>query len=216
MPDPVAPATATGNTQSTDASAATQAVTAAPAAGATATAAPAPAAVVPATDPASTEAPATQAPKAPEKYDFTASQGKVDPSVLTKFEGLARELNMTQEQAAKFIDTMNPAMSDAQSAQLEAAKTGWAEAAKIDKEFGGEKLQENLAIAKKALDTFGSPELTKLLNESGLGNHPEIIRAFYRAGQKISSGAFVPSGQGPSGSSAAASASSKLYPSMNA
>ena len=55
-----------------------------------------------------------------------------------------------------------------------------------DKEFGGPALAENLSVAKKALDAFGTAELRTLLNESGLGNHPEIVRLFFRAGKAIS------------------------------
>lgn len=214
MPDPIAaPAAPAGNTPSTESAAAPAApATPAPsAAPAEATPAAPAAAVVPAAAPTTPETPAAPVPKAPEKYDFKSADGKVDPTVLTKFEGLARELNLTQDQAAKFIDQIAPEVSKAQQAQLDAARTGWEEASKTDKEFGGEKLQENMAIAKKALESFGSPELTKLLNESGLGNHPEIIRAFYRAGKQITSGSFVPSGQG---ASPATNAGSKLYPSM--
>lgn len=201
-----------GNTTST-AAAASPAPVAAPAAApvaAPAAAPAAPAAVVPGAAPATTETPA--APTAPEKYDFASVDGKVAPTVLAKFEGVARELNMTQAQASKLLDTVLPEMAAAQSAHQAAAIASWAEAAKADKEFGGDKLPENLAVAKKALDAFGSPELIQMLNATGLGNHPELIRAFYRAGQKISSGNFVPSGQG---ASKAADAGSKLYPSMN-
>jgi hypothetical protein len=60
------------------------------------------------------------------------------------------------------------------------------EASKQDKEFGGPALAENLSVAKKALDAFGTAELRTLLNESGLGNHPEIVRLFFRAGKAIS------------------------------
>ena len=214
MPDQIAaPAAPAGNTPSTESTAAPAApVTPAPsAAPADATTAAAAAATVPAAAPPAPEAPQAPAAKAPDKYDFKSADGKVDPTVLTKFEGLARELDLTQEQAAKLIDQLHPEASKAQQTQLEAARTGWMEASKVDKEFGGDKLQENMAIAKKALESFGSPELTKLLNESGLGNHPEIIRAFYRAGKQITSGNFVPSGQG---ASAAKDPGSKLYPSM--
>ena len=206
MPDPVAAAAPAGNTSSTAAPAAAS-VSAPLAAGTSA-----PAGAVAATTPLATEAPSATAPAEPVAYDFKSSQGKVDPGVLTKFEGLARELNLTQESASKLIDEIAPEMAKAQDARVEAAKTGWLEAAKIDKEFGGEKLEENMAIAKKALDSFGSPELTKMLNESGLGNHPEIIRAFYRAGLQITSGKFVPAG---GAATKASNPASKLYPSMN-
>jgi hypothetical protein len=167
-------------------------------------------AVVPASEPATTEAPS--APIVPEKYDFKAFDGKVDPAVLSKVSAYAKETGLTQDQAAKMVGDLAPAVAEAQKANQAKAIANWEQAAKADKEFGGEKLQENLAVAKKALETFGTPELTKMLNDTGLGNHPEIIRAFFRAGQKISSGTFVPSGQGAFKSTD--SNANKLYPSM--
>jgi hypothetical protein len=105
---------------------------------------------------------------------------------------------------------MGPVIAGRHAEVLTQAKAQWVEGARSDKEFGGEKLTENLAVAKRALDTFGTPELRTLLNESGLGNHPEIIRAFFRAGKAISEDKFVTAGSGsPKGAKDAANA---LYP----
>jgi hypothetical protein len=82
-------------------------------------------------------------------------------------------------------------MQERTQAQLAEAREHWAQEARNDREFGGESLNGNLAVAKRAMDTFGTPELAKLLNESGLGNHPEVIRVFYRAGKAISEDGFV-------------------------
>ena len=132
---------------------------------------------------------------APESYEFKAPEGvQFDDAVIGAFSEVAKELNLPQDQAQKVLDKMAPVMNARQSEQLEAARAQWAEETKADKEFGGEKLNENLATAKKALDTFGTPEFRALLNESGLGNHPEVIRVFYRAGKAISEDRFV-SGQ---------------------
>jgi hypothetical protein len=210
-----------GNTPSTDAApaAAAPAPAPAPAAGE-----PAPAAAAateqaaPAAQPADapgdkpadgTEPRADDKPTVPEKYEFSAPDGaELNPEVMGKFEGLAKELGLSQEAAQKVVDVMGPQMAAVQKAQIEAVKTQWAESARTDKEFGGEKLAENLAVAKKALDAFGTPELHTLLNDSGLGNHPEIIRAFFKAGQKISGSNFVQGGTSPASTSAAAT----LYP----
>ena len=154
---------------------------------------------------------------APEKYEFKAPEGAAafDDSVLEQFSEVARELNLPQEAAQKVLDKMGPAIQARQAETIQAARNMWAESAKSDKEFGGEKLNENLAVAKKALDQFGSPELRALLNESGLGNHPEMIRVLYRAGKAISEDRFVGSGRGgkesPRGQSDYAKA---LYPSQ--
>lgn len=134
---------------------------------------------------------------APEKYEFKAVEGrKLDSEIVDTFSEVARELNLTQEAAQKVLDRMSPKMAQRQAAQIEAIRSEWANASKTDKEFGGDKIDANLGVAKKALDQFGTPELRTLLNESGLGNHPEVIRLLYRAGRAISEDGYVGSSSG--------------------
>jgi hypothetical protein len=134
---------------------------------------------------------------APESYDLKVPEGAaMDTEGVTAFGQFARELNLSNEAAQKMMDKMAPAMAQRQQAAIDKAITTWGESAKTDKEFGGQQLDQNLAVAKKALDTFGTPELRELLVKSGLGNHPEVIRVFYRAGKAISEDNFVPGGQG--------------------
>lgn len=129
---------------------------------------------------------------APEKYEFTAPEGKeFDAEVIGQFSDIAKELNLSQEAAQKLVETMGPKIAERQMAQVEMVRNEWAQQAQADKEYGGEKLQENLAVAKKALDSFGTPELRALLNESGLGNNPEVIRFMFRAGKAISEDTYV-------------------------
>lgn len=125
---------------------------------------------------------------APEKYDFKAPEGAIalDTEVLAAYGEVARELNLTQEAAQKVIDKIAPVMEARQSARLQSISQEWAEQSRTDAEFGGDKLTGSLASAKKALDTFGTPALRTLLQNSGLGNHPEVIRAFAKAGDAIS------------------------------
>lgn len=149
---------------------------------------------------------------APEQYEFKAPEGKeFSPEVIGAFSEVAKELNLSQDDAQKVIDKIAPAFAERQANALAQASTAWAESAKTDKEFGGDKLPENLAVAKKALDTFGTPELRTLLNDSGLGNHPEIIRAFYRAGKAISEDRFV----GGGAKDASIDPAKRMFPSMN-
>ena len=131
--------------------------------------------------------------------------------MLAEFSDVARELDLSQDAAQKILDKVAPAMQARQAEVLEAARTEWANSAKSDKEFGGDKLDENLATAKKALDTFGTPELRTLLNNSGLGNHPEVIRLMYRAGKAISEDTFV-GGANTNATPARRDAATALYP----
>ena len=124
---------------------------------------------------------------APEKYEFKAADGTTfDDAVIGAFESVARDLNLTQGAAQQVLDKMGPVLAARQAEQIEAVRSAWADSARADKEYGGDKLPENLAVAKKALEQFGSPELKTLLHESGLGNNPEVIRFMVRAGKAIS------------------------------
>jgi len=150
--------------------------------------------------------------KVPEKYEFKLPEDhKIDDAAVEAFSEFAKDAGLTQEAAQALMDKLAPAMQARQIQAVETAKTTWASEAKADKEFGGDAFNENLSVAKKAIDAFGSPELRTLLNESGLGNHPEIIRAFYRAGKQISEDRLVPSGSGIKSAGAKDPAKS-LYP----
>ena len=61
----------------------------------------------------------------------------------------------------------------------------WGEQAKKDPEIGGAQFDQNVAQAVKAIDAYGSPEFKALLNESGLGSHPEVIRFAMKAGAAL-------------------------------
>lgn len=143
------------------------------------------------------DAPKAEVDGAPERYEFKPTEGrKFDNEVLNTYSDVARELNLSQKSAQMILDKMGPKVAERQAAQLEAIRTEWASTSRGDKEFGGDSLAANLSVAKKALDTFGTPELRSLLNESGLGNHPELIRFFFRAGKSISEDAYVGSSNG--------------------
>ena len=146
----------------------------------------------------------------PEMYEFKAPEGKeYDNAVLEPFAEAAREANLTQDAAQKILDRMAPALAARQQEQVAAVRTGWLESSRTDKEFGGEKLQENLSAAKRALDSYAAPEFRKLLDDTGLGNHPEVIRMLVRVGKSMNEDSFVSGGAAFKGTHDLAA---KLYP----
>lgn len=132
---------------------------------------------------------------APEKYEFQAGEGvELDAEALKDFEPVARELNLTNEQAQKLVDAYPKILAGVQQRQADAwqAQTEeWAATVKADKEIGGDKLTANLGVAQRALDTFGTLELKEYLNGTGLGNHPELVKAFVKVGKAMSEDGVV-------------------------
>ncbi|WP_140179420.1 peptidase [Providencia stuartii] len=130
---------------------------------------------------------------APEKYEFTAGEGQeLDKEAVAAFEPIARELGLSNEQAQKIVDvygsTIIPQIAKQQEAAWQKQVTEWAETVKADKELGS---VESIGNAQKAMDQFGTPELKQYLNDSGLGNHPELFRIFSRIGKTMSEDGFV-------------------------
>lgn len=130
---------------------------------------------------------------APEKYEFTAGEGQeLDKEAVAAFEPIARELGLSNEQAQKIVDvygsTIMPQIMKQQNEAWQKQTTEWAETVKADKELG---TVESIGNAQKAMDQFGTPELKQYLNDSGLGNHPELFRIFSRIGKAMSEDGFV-------------------------
>ncbi|WP_259556278.1 hypothetical protein [Vibrio harveyi] len=139
---------------------------------------------------------------APEKYDLSLPEGmELDEEAFEKFEPLFREMNMTNEQASKFASafgehvgglvesTQNKIVEDLHT-KWNSVNQEWQDSIMSDEEFGGAKVKENLNIAKSVIDRFGGEkeEIEKIrgaLNETGAGNHPEVMRLLYRVGKAM-------------------------------
>ncbi|WP_431641226.1 peptidase [Enterobacter hormaechei] len=133
---------------------------------------------------------------APEKYEFKPAEGQeLDTAALEQFEPIARELNLTNEQAQKMVDLYGtkimPMVQKQQAEAWQKQTEGWAETVKADKEIGGDKLTANLSAAQRALDQFGTPELKEYLNATGLGNHPDLVKTFVKIGKAMSEDGMV-------------------------
>lgn len=135
---------------------------------------------------------------APESYEFQAIEGsdlEVDSAPVQAFSEIAKDLNLTQEQAQSVLDKVAPALRQQNDDYINEVRSEWVENVKSDPEIGGDKLQENLGKAVRVLDAFGTPELKSLLGETGLGDNPEIIRFLVRAHQDIGEDRFLTGSQ---------------------
>ena len=135
---------------------------------------------------------------APESYEFQAIEGadlEIDSAPVQAFSEIAKDLNLTQEQAQSVLDKVAPALRQQNDDYINEVRSEWVESVKSDPEIGGDKLQENLGKAVRVLDAFGTPELKSLLGETGLGDNPEIIRFLVRAHQDIGEDRFLTGSQ---------------------
>lgn len=138
---------------------------------------------------------------APEEYKFEfegEDAPQLNEAMLEEFTGLLREDNLTQEQANRYMGFAQKLqeswLGQVTDAHI-AARTEWRKAAQADPEIGGDKFNENLAVANQAVKDFGDAELVEFFKTTGFGDNPAVIRAFYKMGKANSEHDFVKSGK---------------------
>ena len=136
---------------------------------------------------------------APEHYEpFDAGNGLMaDEETVGEFANIARQVGLSQEEAQNVFTSLMPTFESIGRKRMEGWTADWAKQSSVDKEFGGQNFQANLRVANSALKKFSTPEFTKLLQITGLGNNPEVIRVFYRIGQQMAQDKGVTGGGAP-------------------
>jgi hypothetical protein len=162
------------------------------------------AATATATDTATTDATATDTTAAaadtPVEYTpFVMPEGvTLDQAAADRAIPVFKELGLSQEQAQKLVNAYATELNTAVSGVVtpEAIQgymdkvtaersTQWAEQVKADKDIGGAHLDETKAFIAAGIAKYGTPELAAALNETGLGNHPELVRLFRKIGADV-------------------------------
>lgn len=132
---------------------------------------------------------------------------EIDMEAVEKFKPLMAQIGISGENAQKIVDLaveMHQRAKNGSRQKDEDSMAAWSEAARTDTEFGGAAFARSVAEAQKAMRHFASPAFVEMLDSTGLGNHPEMIRLFCKIAKGISEDRFVGSrGGGASGKSLA-------------
>lgn len=153
---------------------------------------------------------------APEQYeDFTVPEGmELDTAALENFAPIAKELNLSQDQAQKLVDMYASQVQGLQKAQIEAMaaqRAEWVNQIRTDQEIGGVDMNKKIGVAVKAIDHFAGREFRQLLHDTGLSDHPDMVRAFYKIGMAMEEDKMTP---GHAGGSAQKTPAQIMYPDM--
>jgi len=113
--------------------------------------------------------------------------GKADHAAMQEFGQKAIEFHVNEQKA--LVEAINKTQLDS----WEKTVIGWKDDFLKDPEIGGNRFQTTLDSANKFIKTHGGTveqqkEFRNLLNTSGLGNHPTMIRILAQAGTAMSEG----------------------------
>ena len=130
----------------------------------------------------------------PDQYVFTDGNGnEYSQEDTAEVSAFMRDVGLSQEQANKvfnaFVTELGDSISELRKqATIEDQKQvqEWKRALTNDRELGGMNLQATKANVKRAMETYGSPELRKYLNETGYGFHPAVMSFLNKVGKTLS------------------------------
>tara|TARA_R110000744_G_scaffold99832_2_gene192608 strand:- start:7338 stop:7994 length:657 start_codon:yes stop_codon:yes gene_type:complete len=168
----------------------------------------------------------------PEGYDLDANGREGLGTFFKSLDGMSPE-----ERNQAFIDEhfriRGEMTSNSESAWEDTVK-GWAAEVSADPEIGGADMGEKLAGARRAMNSFSQPAVDKdgkavlhegggskgqqmtemevVMNQSGWGNHPSVIRWMHRVNEAMSQDKFVKGDMKPFVKEK--SAAETMYPNM--
>lgn len=155
----------------------------------------------------------------PDKYTLKAPEGMtIDDKALEQFSPVFKKVGLSQEDAQALADTFAPYMQQQIEARaqenLKVFKDMVAEWGEKAKQEQGADYAKKLSVAAKLMDKFGDPEFREMLNETGVGNHPAMIRFMIKVGNQFAQDSLADSGM-KKGDDSVEAAAKKLFPTMN-
>jgi len=145
----------------------------------------------------------------PEKYEFNMPEGReLDAEMVDKFTPILQELKIPQEGAQKLADLLVQDQ-EAKEKAYQGISDGWKQ--DTIKALGTD-YQAQLGVAAKFIDKFGNDNVRQVLNDTGLGNHPEVVQMFIKAGKHFGNDTFVTGTSNKPNVSSPESAARKMFP----
>ena len=105
---------------------------------------------------------------------------------FASFKKLAAELNLPAEAVQKLMDWEANVGLEAKKKRNSTRGEILQKWTQQTKEMLGPKYQQEIGRALRAVEQFGGEELRQLLDATGLGNHPTIVKTFHGIAQCIS------------------------------
>lgn len=145
-----------------------------------------------------TETPKVEDKTAPIAFEIKKADGSlVDAAQVEKIASFAKEHGLSNAQAQAIYNRENAAVTAFEAdavKQHNERKTQWIEEAKKSSILGGEHFDQNVQGAHLTLQRFSTPEFTKLLDETGFGNHPQLLEVFFNIHKATQDDSFVRAG----------------------
>ena len=130
-------------------------------------------------------------PNSPEEYVLDSQS-----EITGQYKQIAHQLGLNQQQAQALHDWYNNNIGS-QEQQVQQAReqqeVEWLQS--LQREWGGD-FEKNANLAQRAFKQFADEAAVQAINETGLGNHPSILKMFTHIGRMMAEDGSLHSGEG--------------------
>lgn len=136
-------------------------------------------------------------PKEAADYAMAAPEGfeQYDTTLSDDMRSVFHDAKLTPAQAQlihdRFVDRMMSTQTEMTTGAQQQNESWEGE---LKKEFGAA-FDDRIAAARNAMREFGTPELQGAIDAAGLGSHPDLVRAFAKAGMMLGTGSQFKDGE---------------------
>lgn len=146
-------------------------------------------------------------------YTYRTPEGGIlapEGGVTEELTAIAKANGWSAETAQQVFELGDKMMQQQQAAFVETVK-GWQSELRADKDIGGDKLNESLATAKRALEAYAEPAFVDFMRESGFLDNPGLVRMLVKVGKSVSEGRVVTPSNGGGTAAGRVSTADVLY-----
>ena len=126
-------------------------------------------------------------PERSDGYDF----GVDDEGTLDDFKEFAHQTGLSQNQAENVLSLFSDIQEEEEKQRKQSIDDlKLSSEQDLQKEWG-KNYDGKVDMATRAFAQFSSPELRSIMNDTGLGNHPEMIKVFAKIGEMLGEDSLV-------------------------
>lgn len=135
--------------------------------------------------PESDEAVEKEEPGVPESYDLDIPESmQVTDEAKASLDEKFREAGLTQEQAKTVFSMYTDTVED-MNRTLTKQSAAWLDESKKDPDIGGSNFKSTTANVRRVTTRFGDEAFEAIMDETGLGNHPALLRFLNKVGASL-------------------------------
>jgi nicotinamidase-related amidase len=139
-------------------------------------------------------------PEKPTDYEFPQKEGEEnDPKMIEWAQNTFHAAGIPKEHASYIAEQFNSFVKGLHTADLEAKETAKTDAEnKLKTEWGAD-FDKNIEFTKRGWKKFSNTEFDAFSEETGIGNHPALIKFVYNVGQAMGEDFSPPGAQKQAG-----------------